>query len=120
MTDITPEITKESIINLINNDESTIEDIIAVLNGNESEEVHRVIVRINEKNISSDVFYKLRRIYASLILLEGKSSLSDSAKETLRISIDDISSELNDYLKEYHLNSICLNKTLIQLPFCAT
>ena len=45
-----------------------------------------------------------------MALLVGKNVLSDTAKETLRVSIDDVSSELNDYLKEYHSNSICLNK----------
>lgn len=99
------------IINLINNDASTIEDIIEILNRDGTEEIYRVIVRINTKKIGDDVFYKLRRIYASLDLLEGKNNLSEPAKESLRISIDDISSEINDYLKDYHLNSICLNKT---------
>ena len=99
------------IINLINNDASTVEDIIDVLNNDESHEAFRVIVRLNPKKISEDVLYKLRRIYASVALLEGKNNLSEPAKEALRISIDDISSELNEYLKDYHLHSVCLNKT---------
>lgn len=99
------------IINLLNNDESTVEDIIDVLNKIESDEIYRVIVRINKQSLSNDVFYKLRRLYASMTLLESSNSLNEAAKETLRISIDDITNELNDYLKEYHLNSICLNKT---------
>lgn len=98
------------IINLINNEESTIDDIISVLNKNESEEVYRIIVRLNEKKINTEVIYKLRRLCASRILLDDKN-LSDAVREILKTSIDDITSEINDYLKNYHLNSICLNKT---------
>ena len=99
------------IINLLNDDASTIEEIIDILTRNESEEVFRVIVRINRKKISDEFYYKLRRLYASKMLIDDKSALSDSVIETLRASIDDATSELSDYLKEYHLNSICLNKT---------
>lgn len=83
-------------------------NIISLKNGLKD---FRVIVRINDRKISDDVFYNLRRIYAAQDLLEGKSVLSETAKEALKISIDDIASELNDYLKDYHVSSICLNKT---------
>ena len=99
------------IVNLINDDASTIKDIENILNQDNSEDAYRVVVRFNNKKIGDDVFYNLRRIYAAKELLEGKSVLSETAKEALKISIEDISSELNDYLKEYHINSICLNKT---------
>lgn len=98
------------IINLIIDDNSTLEDVIDVLNKDNSEEIYRVIVRVNNKRISDDVFYKLKRTHAAITLLESGNSLSDTAKETLRVSIEDISGELNDYLRNYHLNSICLNK----------
>ncbi len=98
------------IINLVNDDNSTIEDIIDVLNRNKSSDAYRIIVRFNNERISDDVFYKLRRTQAAVTLLESGNSLSDTAKETLRVSIEDISGELNDYLRNYHLNSVCLNK----------
>lgn len=103
------------IINLINDDGITIGDVIDILNRSSSEEVFRVIVRVNNESISHDVLFKLERIYAAIDLLESNSSLSDVAKETLRVSIDDLSGELNDYLKDYHSNSICLNKTNFSL-----
>ncbi len=92
------------IINLIIDDNSTLEDVIDVLNKDNSEEIYRVIVRVNNKRISDDVFYKLKRTHAAITLLESGNSLSDTAKETLRVSIEDISGELNDYLRNYHLN----------------
>ena len=97
------------IINLVNNDESNIDEIIEVLNRQESEEIYRVIVRLNEQQINNEVVYKLRRLCACKTLLEDKS-LSETIKEALKVSIEDITGEINNYLKDYHLNSICLNK----------
>ena len=97
------------VINLINDDESTTEDIINVLK-QKSDEAYRVIVRLNEEAISDEAINKLKRLGASKILLEDKN-LSDTVKETLKTSIEDITGEINNYLKDYHLNSICLNKT---------
>ncbi len=98
------------IINLVNDDNSTVEDVIDVLNRDRSVEGYRIIVRINTERISDDVFYKLRRTQSAITLLESGNSLTDADKETLRVSIEDITGELNDYLRNYHLNSVCLNK----------
>lgn len=99
------------IINLINDDNMSIGEIIDLLNRDESLDVYRVIIRINSNRISEDVFIKLRRICAAQILMGSKNGLNDADNETLKVSIEDMTSELRDYLKEYHLHSICLNKS---------
>lgn len=98
------------IINLINDDCISIDEIKEILNANLSEDTYRIVVRINDTAICNEVFQKLRRIYAAQTIIDGKYGLGEAADETLKSSIEDMSSEIRSYLKEYHSNSICINK----------
>lgn len=98
------------IVNLINDDDISIEEIINILDTNTSDDTYRIVVRVNNMAISNEVFQKLRRIYAAQTILDGKYGLGEAEVETLKSSIEDMSSEIRNYLKEYHSKSVCINK----------
>lgn len=99
------------VINLINDDDISVAEIRDILDANQTEDVYRIVVRLSDAKISNEVFQKLRRIYAAQTILEGKYGLGEAADETLKSSIADMSSEIRNYLKEYHSKSICINKS---------
>lgn len=94
------------LINLVNDSnisKSIIKDKL------KSDSYKNIIVRYNSKGLSKNSLDKLRKLFAVRFIIENEKKLSDVSINSLKLLNEDLTEELNKYLKEFYKSSKCFN-----------
>lgn len=94
------------IINLINDIKITKKQIIDIFKNNNP----NIIVRYVKNDISKEVIVKMKEVLAAKYICNDKKNLSDNAVKTLPLLIEDMTNEINQYLRDIYSNASILNK----------
>ncbi len=74
-----------------------------------SHNYNNIIVRYSTHGLSKNVVDKLRKLFAVRYIIETEKKISDVSINSLKLLHDDLTEELNKYLKEFHRNSKSFN-----------
>lgn len=100
------------IVNLLNDNNITLDEIKVKYNNLKDKDSNKIIIRWNDNKIDPLLIEKIRKYKACNLLISSKNKLSESLVESLKNYCEDLNYEISEYLKEYSLSSIYISKVM--------